>query len=147
MLAHLKIKWVKKMRFKAGVLAGIGEVLISIRLLVASCQTIRTPIRTNQATSCSPPPPFLFAFYSPPPWLTLTDAFVCSSQNYVKTFKTWVWYSCSSQFRKTTLVHCHQIQRSLKLIFKYIRFQVYFRFIICLFTPNSELIRPKFRAS
>ena len=77
----------KKMRFKAEVLAGRGEVLISIRLLVASCQTIRTPIRTNQATSCSPPPPFLFAFYPPTPWLTLTDVFVCSSQNYVKIWK------------------------------------------------------------
>ena len=109
----------KRMCFKAEVLAGRGEVLISIRLLVASCQTIRTPIRTNQATSCSPPPPFLFAFYPPTPWLTLTDAFVCSSQNYVKMLKTWVWYSCSSQCRlgKATLGHCHPIQGSPKLVF------------------------------
>ena len=64
------------MRFKAEVLAGIGEVLISIRLLVASCQTIRTPIRTNQATSCSPPPPFLFAFYLPTPLIDV-DRCLC----------------------------------------------------------------------
>ena len=66
----------EKMRFKSEVLAGRGEVLISIRLLVASCQTIRTPIRTNQATSCSPPPPFLFAFYPPTPLIDV-DRCLC----------------------------------------------------------------------